>query len=100
MMAQEKIDQVRTSASRAGRNSIVQCHLDDGAVVVGSCAETHRDQSGLRLTLCPVDSSRHPHRVRLPRLPTGWKQPVLEQWDETTDEWQHCAEIAELTVDA
>lgn len=99
MMTQEEIDRVRTSASRAGRNSTVRCHLDDGSTVVGSCAEFHRDQAGLRVTLCPVDSSRYPHRIRLPRLSTGWKQPVLERWDEAADEWQHCAEITELTVD-
>lgn len=85
-------------ASSVELNETVECELDDGSEVFGECAAIDRDQSGLRLTLCPVDTSRYPHRICVPRVPTGWRAPYLERWAEPAGAWRRVATVTGIEL--
>lgn len=76
----------------------LECRVVNGSPVVGVCISTQQDQAGIRVTLCPVDASRVPHRICQPRTIRTWLRPHVERWDEATERWQRDCDIVDCEV--
>lgn len=87
------------AVARIRPRETVDCHVEDGSHVLGTCASVDRDQSGVRVYLCPVDASSVPFQLRTSRTGAEWSQPYLERWDDDLERWERYGAVVDVEVE-
>lgn len=78
---------------RAGEDIAVE--TADGKRIEGRPSRIDRDESGIRIEVCPADRNAPQYRVRADRTREGWRAPQVDR-QPMGGNWEHCGRLADV----